>query len=68
MGSSFVELLNPFFGQSSDFADIVEKVGVQNGFPIHAVKSFDISVLYGTTGLNTLNLNFMFFAPPLKFL
>lgn len=66
MGSSFVVFFDPFFGEGSDFADIGKQVGVQNGFAVHAVESFDISVLHGPTGLNKLNLDFMFLAPPLK--
>ena len=66
MGSSFVILFNPFFGEGSDFADIGEQVGVKDGFAVHAVESFDVTVLQGPTGLNKLNLDFMFLAPPLK--
>jgi hypothetical protein len=66
MGSSFVVFFEPFFGDGSDFADISEQVGVKNGFMVHAVESFDITVLNGPIGLNKLNLNFMFPTPPLK--
>lgn len=66
MGSSFVVFFDPFFGEGSDFADIGEHVGVKDGFAVHSVESFDVTVLHGPTGLNKLNLNFMFLAPPLK--
>ena len=66
MGSSFVVFFDPFFGEGSYFADISEQVGVQNGFAVHAVESFDITVLHRPAGLNKLNLDFMFLAPPLK--
>ena len=66
MGFSFVVFFDPFLGEGSDFADIGEQVGVQNGFAVHAVESFDVTVLHGPTGLNKLNLNFMFLTPPLK--
>ena len=66
MGSSFVVFFDPFFGEGSDFADIGKQVGVQNGFAVHAVESFDVTVLHSPAGLNKLNLDFMFLAPPLK--
>jgi len=66
MGSSFVVFFDPFFGEGSDFTDIGEQVGVKDGFTVHAVESFDVTVLHGPAGLNKLNLNFMFLAPPLK--
>ncbi len=66
MGSLFVVFFYPFFGEGSDFADISEQVGIQNGFAVHAVESFDITVLHSPAGLNKLNLDFMFLAPPLK--
>jgi len=66
MGSSFVILFDPFFGEGSDFADIVERVGVHNGFAVHVVESFDVTDLHGPSGLNKLNFNFMFLAPPLN--
>ena len=52
MGSSFVILFDPFFGEGSDFADIGERVGVQNGLAVHAVESYDITVLHRPAGLN----------------
>ena len=67
MGSSFVVFFDPFFGEGSNLADIGEQVGVKDGFAVHAVESFDVTVLHRPTGLNKLNLNFMFLAPPLKF-
>ncbi len=66
MGSSFVVFFDPFFGEGSDFADIGEQVGVQNGFAVHAVESFDVTVLHRSAGLNKLNHDFMFLAQPLK--
>ena len=66
MGPSFVVFFDPFFGEGSNLADIGEQVGVKDGFAEHAVESFDVTVLHGPTGLNKLNLNFMFLTPPLK--
>ena len=66
MGSSFVVFFDPFFGEGSNLADIGEQVGVKDGFAVHAVESFDITVLHRPAGLNKLNLDFMFLAPPLK--
>jgi len=66
VGSSLVVLFNPFFGEGSNFADIGEQVGVQNCFSLHAVESFDVTVLHRPAGLNKLNLNFIFLTPPPK--
>ena len=66
VGSLFVVFFDSFFGKGSNLADIGEQVGVKDGFAVHAVESFDVTVLHGPTGLNKLNLNFMFLAPPLK--
>ena len=66
MGSSFVVFFDPFFGEGSYFSDIGKEVSIENGFAVHAVESFDVTVLHSPAGLNKLNLDFMFLAPPLK--
>jgi hypothetical protein len=50
VGSSFVVFFDPFFGEGSDFAEISEQVGIQNGFAVHAVESFDIPFCIGLPG------------------
>jgi hypothetical protein len=50
MESSVVVFFGPFFGKGSKFANIVDQIGVKDGFTVHAVESFDISVLM-TQGL-----------------
>ena len=52
MGSWFVVFFDPFFGEGSNLADIVEQVGVKNGFAAIAVESLDITILHSLAGLN----------------
>ena len=39
-------LFNPFFCEGSDFTEMVEFVGVWDGFSAHTVESFDSAVLH----------------------
>jgi hypothetical protein len=67
MGSSLVVFIHPFFSQVSYFSDIGKKVSLKNGFAVDSVKPFDIAILHRPNWLDKLNLNFLSFAPPLKF-
>jgi hypothetical protein len=66
LGFSFVVLFDSFFGEVLYLVDIGVQVGDQNVFTVHAVVSFDLTVLHRPAGLNKLNLNAVFLPLPLK--
>jgi len=66
--SSIAVFFVPFFGKGTSLTEIGEEVGIKDGFPVHAVGSFDVFFLLGPSGLNKLNLDFKVVAAPFKFL
>ena len=63
MRSLFVVLLDPSFGDLTNFGQFFEQVAVEYFYAIGSVKSFDKGVLCGLAGFDDLQLDLIFFCP-----